>query len=103
MGLGAVPDGVLLGAGARVLAGTGDDRSRFTDAKELKAYADSAPITRASGKTRSSVGLAVDRHVALGVMSVPARVQDRATVVDGVRRVDLAGGRDVLGDTAGTG
>jgi transposase len=39
--------------GARVLAEIGDDRSRFTDAKGLKAYAGSAPITRASGKTRS--------------------------------------------------
>jgi len=39
--------------GARVLAETGDDRSRFSDAKGLKAYAGAAPITRASGKTRS--------------------------------------------------
>jgi Transposase IS116/IS110/IS902 family len=39
--------------GARVLAETGDDRSRFHDARGLKAYAGSAPITRASGKTRS--------------------------------------------------
>jgi transposase len=37
--------------GARVLAETGDDRSRFTDARGLKAYAGAAPITRASGKT----------------------------------------------------
>jgi transposase len=39
--------------GARVLAETGDDRSRFKDAKGLKAYAGSAPVTRASGKGRS--------------------------------------------------
>jgi len=39
--------------GARVLAETGDDRSRFTDAKGLKAYAGAAPVTRASGKTKS--------------------------------------------------
>src|SRR6516162_5974692 len=39
--------------GARVLAETGDDRSRFTDAKGLKAYAGAGPVTRASGKTRS--------------------------------------------------
>jgi transposase len=37
--------------GARVLAETGDDRSRFADAKGLKAYAGAAPVTRASGKT----------------------------------------------------
>ena len=45
-GLGAI-------AGARVLAEIGDDRSRFQDAKGLKAYAGAAPVTRASGKTRS--------------------------------------------------
>src|SRR6266700_5702797 len=33
--------------GARVLAEIGDDRSRFSDAKGLKAYAVAAPITRA--------------------------------------------------------
>jgi transposase len=37
---------------ARVLAEIGDDRSRFADARGLKAYAGSAPITRASGKKR---------------------------------------------------
>ncbi|MFD7264062.1 IS110 family transposase [Streptomyces sp. NPDC059874] len=36
--------------GARVLAEIGDDRTRFADARSLKAYAGSAPITRASGK-----------------------------------------------------
>lgn len=39
--------------GARVLAEIGDDRSRFQDARGLKAYAGSAPITRSSGKSRS--------------------------------------------------
>ncbi|MDQ1031679.1 transposase [Streptomyces umbrinus] len=37
--------------GARILAEIGDDRSRFTDGRALKAYAGSAPITRASGKS----------------------------------------------------
>jgi transposase len=37
-------------AGARVLAEIGDDRCRFADARGLKAFAGSAPITRASGK-----------------------------------------------------
>src|SRR5579859_5608966 len=41
--------------GARVLAETGDDRSRFQDAKGLKAYAGAAPVTRASGKSRSVI------------------------------------------------
>ncbi len=39
--------------GARVLAEIGDDRGRFVDARALKAYAGSAPITRASGKSVS--------------------------------------------------
>jgi transposase len=38
--------------GARVLAEIGDDRDRFADARALKAYAGSAPITRASGKKK---------------------------------------------------
>jgi transposase len=33
-----------------VLAEIGDDRARFADARGLKAYAGSSPITRASGK-----------------------------------------------------
>lgn len=37
-------------SGARVLAEIGDDRDRFADARGLKAFAGSAPITRASGK-----------------------------------------------------
>jgi len=37
-------------AGARVLAEIGDDRARFADARGLKAFAGSAPTTRASGK-----------------------------------------------------
>lgn len=37
--------------GARVLAEIGDDRTRFTSARALKAYAGSAPITRASGRS----------------------------------------------------
>ncbi|MFF1815115.1 transposase [Streptomyces sp. NPDC058251] len=35
----------------RILAELGDDRSRFADGRALKAYAGSAPITRASGKS----------------------------------------------------
>ena len=36
--------------GARVLGEIGDDRSRFQDAKGFKAYAGTAPVTRASGR-----------------------------------------------------
>nr|WP_311736810.1 IS110 family transposase [Streptomyces sp. TLI_185] len=38
---------------ARILAEIGDDHSRFTDARGVKAYAGSSPITRASGKKSS--------------------------------------------------
>jgi transposase len=38
-------------SGARVFAEIGDDRSRFTDAKGPKAYAGTAPVARASGKS----------------------------------------------------
>ncbi|MGW0457424.1 IS110 family transposase [Streptomyces tendae] len=38
---------------ARILAEIGDDRGRFSDARGLKAYAGSSPITRASGKKSS--------------------------------------------------
>jgi transposase len=39
--------------GARVLAEIGDDRARFADARGLKAFAGSAPVTRASGRSVS--------------------------------------------------
>ena len=45
--------GLADSTGARVLAEIGDDRARFTDARALKAYAGSAPITRASGRSLS--------------------------------------------------
>jgi len=44
-GLGAV-------LGARVLAEVGDDRARFATASGLRAFAGTAPVTRASGRTR---------------------------------------------------
>lgn len=40
-------------SGARVLAEIGDDRARFASARSIKAYAGSAPITRASGRNRA--------------------------------------------------
>jgi transposase len=54
--------------GGRVLAEIGDDRSRFAHAKGLKAYAGSAPVTRASGKKRSVTRRTVknDRLAAVG-------------------------------------
>lgn len=38
---------------ARILAEFGDDRTRFADARGLKAYAGPSPITRASGQKSS--------------------------------------------------
>lgn len=43
--------GVGVITGARVLAEIGDDRTRFADARALRSYAGSAPVTRASGKS----------------------------------------------------
>ncbi len=40
-------------SGAIVLAETGDDRNRFGDDRALQAFAGSAPVTRASGKSRT--------------------------------------------------
>ena len=45
--------GLADSTGARVLAEIGDDRTRFADAKALKAYTGTAPITRASGRSIS--------------------------------------------------
>jgi transposase len=39
--------------GARILGEIGDDRTRFSDAKALKAFAGTAPVTRASGRKHS--------------------------------------------------
>jgi transposase len=36
-----------------VLAEIGDDRKRFSDDRALQAFAGSAPVTRASGKSRT--------------------------------------------------
>jgi transposase len=46
-------------AGARVLAEIGDDCARFADARGLKAFAGSAPITRSSGKKT----IVLHRHI----------------------------------------
>jgi transposase len=42
-------------SGAIVLAEIGDDRTRFADDRALQAFAGAAPVTRASGKSRSVV------------------------------------------------
>ena len=40
-------------SGAIVLGEVGDDRTRFTDDRALQAFAGSAPVTRASGRSRT--------------------------------------------------
>lgn len=44
--------GISAMQGARILGELGDDHTRFANARALKAYAGSAPVTRASGKSR---------------------------------------------------
>lgn len=53
-GLGAV-------LGARLLGEIGDDRERFATARGLKAYAGTAPVTRASG-TKTNVSMRMVRN-----------------------------------------
>jgi transposase len=40
--------------GARVLGGLGDDPDRFDDVRGVRSFAGTAPITRASGRSRVS-------------------------------------------------
>lgn len=55
--------GIVLGG--RVLAEFGDDRTRFLHAKARKNYAGTAPITKASGKSRIVLArVARNRHLA---------------------------------------
>ena len=58
--------GVVLGA--RVLGELGDDRTRFANAKGVKAFAGTAPVTRASG-TKRVVSMRVVRNKRLGQAS----------------------------------
>jgi transposase len=51
--------------GARVLGELGDDRVRFADARSVKAFAGTAPLTRASG-TRRVVSMRAVRNKRLG-------------------------------------
>jgi transposase len=57
-------------AGARVLAEIGDDRARFADARGLKAFAGSAPITRASGKKTVVLHRHIKNHRLAAVGSI---------------------------------
>jgi transposase len=62
---------------ARVLAEIDDDRDRFIDARALKAYAGSAPIIRASGRSISITHRRIknDRHAGAGwIWAFAARV-----------------------------
>jgi transposase len=60
--------GLADSTGARILAEIGDDRTRFADARALKAYAGSAPVTRASGRSLSVTHRRIknDRLAAVG-------------------------------------
>ena len=55
--------GIVLGA--RILGEIGDDRTRFADAHGLKAFAGTAPVTRASGM-KTVVTMRVVRNKRLG-------------------------------------
>jgi hypothetical protein len=57
-----------------VLAELGDDRSRFTDARGIKADAGAAPVTRASGKRLQVLARKVNTQRLAAVGSVWALV-----------------------------
>jgi len=95
VGLGR-PAGLGDTTGARVLAELGDDRDRFTDARAVKAYADAAPMTRASGKSISVTHRRVknDRFAAAGwIWAFCAHAHSPAARQHYRRRRDIHGDR----------
>lgn len=82
--------------GARVLAELGDDRDRFTDARAVKAYAGSAPVTRASGRSISITHRRIknDRLAAAGwIWAFAANLHSPAAKQHYRRRRDSHGDR----------
>lgn len=82
--------------GARVLAEIGDDRSRFADARSLRAYAGSAPVTRASRRSHIVTHRRIknDRLAAAGFnwafMAITIRVlRERITTNAAVSVMDI--------------
>ncbi|WUO18417.1 IS110 family transposase [Streptomyces sp. NBC_00287] len=73
--------GLSVLSGARVLAELGDDRSRFADARAVKAYAGAAPVTRASGRSHVVVARTVknQRLASVGYMWAFATLRVDAT------------------------
>ena len=73
--------GLADSTGARVLAEIGDDRTRFADARALKAYAGSAPVTRASGRSISITHRHIknNRLANVGWMGILRRLHLRAS------------------------
>lgn len=74
--------------GARMLAELGDDRHRFADQRALKAYAGSAPVTRASGKSISITHRRIknDRLAATGWVWAFAAITNCSAADDHYRR-----------------
>lgn len=80
--------GLADSTGARVLAEIGDDRTRFADARALKAYAGSAPVTRASGRSISVTHRRIknDRLAAVGWIWAFAASTNSGPAGDNYRR-----------------
>lgn len=81
---------------ARVLAELGDDRDRFADARAVKAYAGSAPVTRASGRSISITHRRIknDRLAAAGwIWAFAANVHSPAAKQHYRRRREVHGNR----------
>ena len=83
-------------AGARVFAELGDDHHRVADARAVKAYAGSAPVTRASGRTISITHRRIknDRLAAAGwIWAFAANAHSPAAKQHYRRRRDIHGDR----------
>ncbi|MFJ9371687.1 IS110 family transposase [Nocardia sp. NPDC101769] len=81
--------------GARVLAEIGDDRTRFATDRALKAYAGSAPVTRASGKSISITHRRIknDRLAAAGWIWAFAAAVNQGPAREHYQRRRAAGSR----------
>lgn len=91
--------------GARIPAEIGDDRSRLDTARDLKAYAGGAPVTRESGKSRRVSHRRIKR-AGHGASAVVAEKwfggRDRAGVGRVLTYRTRAGARDEPSAPAGT-
>lgn len=64
----------------RVLAEIGDDRPRFTDARALKAYAGSVPVTRARARRAPSNGVVFKSRTDASVVNLIVSLAEKTSL-----------------------